>query len=150
MKTTAIMTLLVAATCASLAGQEQKPVPKDSVRISIPGCSNGYVFTAARRTADQPGSTDDDEYLNELKPILGSDFGLDIAVLLTLGTSLTRRGGKSASGYVLLHQSIFLVPPVTQPELKLLTIIEGNVRYPKTTPVKIDGLGRATLEVCAG
>lgn len=28
----------------SLAAQEEKPVPKDSVRISIPGCSRGSAF----------------------------------------------------------------------------------------------------------
>ena len=38
--------------------QEKKPVPKDSVRVAIPGCTKGYVFTAGPRTADQPGSVD--------------------------------------------------------------------------------------------
>jgi len=33
-----------------LAAQEQKPVPKDSVRVFVPGCSKGYVFTAGRRS----------------------------------------------------------------------------------------------------
>ena len=42
---------------ASLAAQEPKPVPKDSVRISVPGCSKGYVFTAARKAEVSPGST---------------------------------------------------------------------------------------------
>ena len=28
----------------SLAAQEEKPVPKDSVRVSIPGCSKGSAF----------------------------------------------------------------------------------------------------------
>jgi hypothetical protein len=37
------------------AAQEQKPVPKDSVRVVVPGCSKGYVFTADRRTEDTPG-----------------------------------------------------------------------------------------------
>jgi hypothetical protein len=37
--------------------QESKPVPKDSVRVFIPGCSKGYVFTVGLRTTDQPGST---------------------------------------------------------------------------------------------
>src|SRR6478672_1183680 len=36
--------------------QEKKPVPKNSVRVSIPGCSRGYVFTVGARTVDQPGS----------------------------------------------------------------------------------------------
>ena len=38
------------------AGQEQKPLKKGEVRVNIPGCASGYVFTAVRRTEDQPGS----------------------------------------------------------------------------------------------
>ena len=41
---------------AAVVAQEQKPVPKGSQRVSIPGCVKGYVFTAVRRTEDQPGS----------------------------------------------------------------------------------------------
>jgi hypothetical protein len=40
---------------AALAAQETKPVPKDSVRVFVPGCSKGAMFTAGRRTEDQPG-----------------------------------------------------------------------------------------------
>jgi hypothetical protein len=43
---------------ALVAGQEPKPVPKDSVRVTIPGCSKGYVFTASRHTPDEPGSAE--------------------------------------------------------------------------------------------
>ena len=47
--------LLVAAALFSqpLGAQEKKPAPKDSVRVFIPGCSKGYVFTAGPRTEDQ-------------------------------------------------------------------------------------------------
>ena|SRR6266478_1485556 len=57
-----IITVVIAAVAAvaalseQLAAQEQKPVPKDSVRVSIPGCAKGYIFTAGRRTLDEPGS----------------------------------------------------------------------------------------------
>jgi hypothetical protein len=37
--------------------QEAKPVPKDSVRVFIPGCSKGRVFTAGPRTEDQTGGS---------------------------------------------------------------------------------------------
>jgi len=57
MRTTVII-VAVAVSSASLGAQETKPVPKDSVRVSIPGCTKGYVFTAGRRTVDQPGSVD--------------------------------------------------------------------------------------------
>lgn len=38
-----------------VSAQERKPVPKDSVRVLVAGCSRGYVFTAGRPTEDQPG-----------------------------------------------------------------------------------------------
>ena len=41
-----------------LVAQETKPVPKGSVRVAIPGCSKGYIFTAAPRTEEAPGSVD--------------------------------------------------------------------------------------------
>ena len=53
---TMIVIVAVAMLGGSLGAQEEKPVPKDSVRVSIPGCTKGYVFTAGHRTADQPGS----------------------------------------------------------------------------------------------
>ena len=52
----AIATVLPAVTRSAEAGQEEKPVKKGEVRVSIPGCVSGYVFTAVRRTEDQPGS----------------------------------------------------------------------------------------------
>jgi hypothetical protein len=42
---------------AALAAQETKPVPKNSVRVFVPGCSKGYVFTAGPRTEDSPGGS---------------------------------------------------------------------------------------------
>ena len=39
-----------------LGAQESKPVPKDSVRVFVPGCSKGLIFTAAPRTEDRGGS----------------------------------------------------------------------------------------------
>jgi hypothetical protein len=46
----------VAATLSALvAAQEHKPVPKDSARVFVPGCSKGRVFTAGRATEDQTG-----------------------------------------------------------------------------------------------
>jgi hypothetical protein len=42
---------------APLTAQEPKPVPNNSVRVSVPGCSKGYVFTASRKAEVSPGST---------------------------------------------------------------------------------------------
>jgi len=47
-----------------VAAQEPKPVPKGSIRVSIPGCANGAVFTVGRRTADEPGTVDVPEGLH--------------------------------------------------------------------------------------
>jgi hypothetical protein len=50
--------VLVAALGAAAVAQEAKKVPKDSVRVLVPGCTKGMVFTAARRTEDQQSSVD--------------------------------------------------------------------------------------------
>jgi hypothetical protein len=56
MKTPAVLFAATVALSGLLFAQETKPVPKDSVRVSIPGCTKGYVFTASPRNAEQPGS----------------------------------------------------------------------------------------------
>ena len=58
MKHTIGVIISIALSSALLIGQEEKKVPKDSVRVSIPGCTKGYVFTAGPRSSDQPGSVD--------------------------------------------------------------------------------------------
>jgi hypothetical protein len=50
--------LAVVASVGPMVAQDEKPVPKDSVRVFIPGCSKGMVFTAGPRTEDQPGRAD--------------------------------------------------------------------------------------------
>jgi len=58
MRTTALFTIAIGLLTAPLAAQEPKPVPKDSARVSITGCSKGYVFTAGPRSVEHPGSVD--------------------------------------------------------------------------------------------
>ena len=58
MRTTAVIIVAVAVLSGPLVAQENKPVPKDSVRVFIPGCTKGFIFTAGRRTQDQPGSAE--------------------------------------------------------------------------------------------
>jgi hypothetical protein len=41
----------------AVAAQEPKPVPKDSVRVYVPGCSRGVVFTARSRPEAAPGTS---------------------------------------------------------------------------------------------
>jgi hypothetical protein len=57
-----LVTVLAAAVIAvggAALAQEEKPVPKDSVRVSVPGCTKGYIFTAASRSANEAGSNFD-------------------------------------------------------------------------------------------
>src|SRR5258708_11890897 len=56
MRPTTVIVAAVAVLSGRLVAQEHKPVPNDSVRVSIPGCTKGYIFTAGRRTQDEPGS----------------------------------------------------------------------------------------------
>lgn len=37
--------------------QEMKPVPKNSVRVIIPGCSKGVLFVASQPAEDRPGGS---------------------------------------------------------------------------------------------
>jgi len=50
--------LAVLALSSPVLAQEPKPVPKDSVRVSVPGCSKGYVFTVGPRTTEAPGNAE--------------------------------------------------------------------------------------------
>src|SRR5262245_58637505 len=54
MRTAALVVTAVAFVAIAHA-QETKPVPKDSVRVAVPGCTKGYVFTAGPRTTEEPG-----------------------------------------------------------------------------------------------
>jgi hypothetical protein len=56
MQTSLTVLLTAALFGGALAAQEPKPVPKDSTRVSVPGCTKGYIFTAGPRTQDEPGS----------------------------------------------------------------------------------------------
>ena len=58
MRLIAVSAVAIAVLAAPLVAQETKPVPKGSVRVAIPGCTKGYVFTAAPRTVEAAGSVD--------------------------------------------------------------------------------------------
>ena len=57
MKVIAMVAAIAAAMSVSLLAQEKK-VPKDSFRVTVPGCTKGMVFTAGPRTEDQVGRLD--------------------------------------------------------------------------------------------
>ena len=53
--------MVIAATTLALSAQlsaQEKKIPKDSMRVTVPGCTKGQVFTAGPRTEDQPGRLD--------------------------------------------------------------------------------------------
>jgi hypothetical protein len=58
MRTTAAIIAAVAVLSGAMIAQESKRVPKDSMRVRVPGCTKGYIFTAGRRTQDEAGSGD--------------------------------------------------------------------------------------------
>ena|SRR5438034_5891294 len=58
MRIAIVFAIALAVSSDLLVAQETKRVPKDSVRVLIPGCTKGYVFTAGRRTVEEPGSVD--------------------------------------------------------------------------------------------
>jgi hypothetical protein len=56
MQKTLVVLIATLSALAVARAQEQKPVPKDSVRVMVPGCSKNYVFTAGRPAEDQGGT----------------------------------------------------------------------------------------------
>jgi hypothetical protein len=58
MKAIVPIILAVAVLSLPLMAQEQKPVPKDSVRVTVPGCTKGYIFTVGPRTPDEESARD--------------------------------------------------------------------------------------------
>ena len=57
MRVMATVAAIAVAMSVSLVAQEKK-IPKDSFRVTVPGCTKGMVFTAGPRTEDQPGRLD--------------------------------------------------------------------------------------------
>ena len=57
MRIAAALFLAFAVSGGSVAAQE-KPVPKDSMRVTVIGCAKGAAFTAGPRTEDQVGRAD--------------------------------------------------------------------------------------------
>jgi hypothetical protein len=54
----ALAQALLLTVVSAQAPQEKKPVPSDSVRVSVAGCSKGYVFTANHNMPDVVSSLD--------------------------------------------------------------------------------------------
>jgi len=100
MRTTIVIIAAVAVLSGRLAAQEHKPVPKDSVRVSIPGCTKGYIFTAGRRTVDEPGSVSVPEgmhfRMNGPKKLIGEIKAQEGSMIEITG--VTKRGQHKPDG----------------------------------------------------
>ena len=94
---------------------QEKPVPKDSVRIFINGCARGRVFIVGERREDQPGRSDvrpgtrlrmngPKKVMDEIKAREGTE--IEITGLIRKGQELP--GGVALGGGV----SIGAGPPV--------------------------------------
>lgn len=67
MKPVAASALLVAASLSWVSAQQERPVPKDSMRLSIAGCARGRVFTVDRNPEHELSSTTVLEYGMKLR-----------------------------------------------------------------------------------
>ena len=132
MKSIALVPLVLGAlTIAPLAAQEPKPVPKDSVRVTIPGCSHGYVFTAATHTPDEPGSAEVPEGMHirmngpkKLMSEIKAHEGSMIAI-----TGLMRKGQFRPDG-IGIGGGVRIAPPSSSPG--------GGIGSPVANQVQID------------
>ncbi|MCU1381871.1 MAG: rnd [Acidobacteria bacterium] len=100
LRTIAVIIATLAVLGGAVAAQERKPVPKDSMRVSIPGCTKGYIFTAGRRTVDEPGSVSVPEgthfRMNGPKKML-AEIKAQEGSMIEL-TGLTRKGQYTPGG----------------------------------------------------
>jgi len=53
MRTPFAIAVAAAFSIAYVGAQETKPVPKDSVRVYVPGCSKGYIFTVDHHSDEE-------------------------------------------------------------------------------------------------
>jgi ribonuclease D len=100
LRTLAVLLAAIVMSGGRLAAQERKPVPKDSMRVSVPGCTKGYVFTAGRRTADEPGSVSVPEgthfRMNGPKKLIGEIKAQEGSMIELTG--ITRKGVYAPGG----------------------------------------------------
>ena len=112
MRTTAVITAAVAVLSGPLVAQENRPVPKDSLRVFVPGCTRGLIFTAGRRTQDQPGSVDIPEgmhlRMNGPKKIMAEIKAHDGSMIEITG--LMKRGGQHKPDGVRIGGGVRITP----------------------------------------
>ena len=108
----AVAVAICVTSIALQAAQEIKPVPKDSVRVYLTGCTKGRVFTAGPRMEDPPSNAEVREgthlrmngpkkVLEQLKPHEGS---------MMVGITGLMKKGQYAPGGVSLGGGVRIAP----------------------------------------
>lgn len=93
-----------------------------------------------------------DEDAKEFPPVLGTHFGFNVLHGLQFRRVVMGGGNiwwEAARGFIGFHHGILLVPPFSKPDVELVVVVQWDVVDAETAPVKVDGLGRPTLEVGA-
>lgn len=108
----AVAVVIGVASVAVLAAQETKPVPKDSVRVYVTGCTKGRVFTAGPRLEDPPSNAELREgthlRMNGPKKLL-EDIKAHEGSMMVGITGLMKKG-QSAPGGVSLGGGVRIAP----------------------------------------
>lgn len=118
-----VIAAAVASALSGIAFAQEKPVPKDSARIFVPGCSRNRVFIVGERQEDQPGRTD-------LEP----------------GTRLRMSGKGALLDEIKKHEGaqIEITGLVRKSDLQQPGVaIGGNVRVSPAMPPSSGSVGRA-------
>ena len=102
---------------AVLAAQETKPVPKDSVRVYVTGCTKGRVFTAGPRLEDPPSNLEVREgthlRMNGPKKVLEEIKAHEGSMMVGI-TGLMKKG-QYAPGGVSLGGGVRIAPAPSSP-----------------------------------
>jgi hypothetical protein len=100
-----------------LAAQETKPVPKDSVRVYVTGCTKGRVFTAGPRMEDPPSNLEMREgthlRMNGPKKLLAEIKALEGSMMVGI-TGLMKKG-QNAPGGVSIGGGVRIGPAPSSP-----------------------------------
>ncbi len=102
----AVLLLILAVIASSVLHAQEKKVPKDSSRVSIPGCANGRTFIVAEAPEHEPTRSDVDAgrrfRLSGPKKMLGDIKARQSSMIEVTGlvrtAQLSSQGGVSVAG----------------------------------------------------
>lgn len=94
---------------------------------------------------------DHDEDAKEFPPVLGTHFGFNVIHSLRVRWIMgdCNIWWEAARGFISLHHGILLIPPFSEPDVEMVVVVQWDIVDAETAPIKIDGLGRPTLEIGA-